>query len=37
MKVVKPRRVWGWRWGEEPDGINLQSQMGFKGVEERAS
>lgn len=34
MKVVKTPRVWGWRWGEEPAGIDLQSQMGFKGVGE---
>lgn len=31
MKVVKTPRVRGWRWGEEPDGIDPQSQMGFKG------
>lgn len=33
MKVVKIPRVWGWRWGEQPDGIDPQSQIGFK-VEE---
>lgn len=31
MKVVKIPRVRGWRWGEPPAGIDLQSQMGFKG------
>lgn len=28
MEVVKQRRVWGWRWGEEPDGIDPSGPAG---------
>ena len=29
MEVVKHRRVWGWKWGEEPDGIDPSGPDGI--------